>query len=473
MLIFDGSYWDNLKLHITSMAIKTFKQYITEAPSSISAEGWERAIVIAFNGGWDRAPEKYGLSKAEYQRVAPTAIKIATSIKKQTGSTLRDQMLHFGTGAGEKIQMVNWWKGKNTPKTDCYTPSGVRVSLKKQGGSQLMSGFREETLSTFEAAKIYLETQGDAASGQAQELLDYILPTISRRLYAGQFNIDSIAQVADDIEEYTRLSPEQKKFLAVGGLKSKNDIRNFIKDTITFKSGQVKTLTDVEKKKLFAKAQELVGLRQEFRDISPKIADWFEGNPTFKLWFTYEAASGHMKFLPTPKASANWIVEFDPVLGTNNNINRLEARGSSSSRIIPSAYMEELAVKTSFRIGFKTGSGSAERGVTAGALRTGELFKMSGPTKVENTQPSQSTLVEYADAMWEHIAQQELLHEDIASSLKDIFSKVKDAITRWVNLIIKKLQEIAAQGLTALMNFLNLEPEYVEVDGIDMLFSES
>ncbi len=45
------------------------------------------------------------------------------------------------------------WKGTNkTPKTDLIYGK-QKISLKKSGGSQLMSGGQAESISTFEAAK--------------------------------------------------------------------------------------------------------------------------------------------------------------------------------------------------------------------------------------------------------------------------------------------------------------------------------
>lgn len=459
------------------MAIQSFAQFQPEyerlqEAKSFSATEWEQLIVIAFNGGWPKKGEKrdtFGIAQADYRAVESIAKKIADDIKQTTGAA-RAEMLHFGTGAGETVKMIDWWQGKNTPKTDCYTTSGVRVSLKKEGGSQLISGLKSETLSTFKAATKYLN-QSESAS---EELLTRIDTALSRRISSGQFNINTIAKVADDIEKYRKLSAAEKEQFAAAGITSEKDLRNWIEDVITFKTGKTHEVSSVDRETIFDTAKKMVNIRNEFKNITPLIREWFEDNPAFKLWFTYEAASGHMKFAPTPKASANWIVEFNTT-GGHNQVNRLEKASSTAGRVIPSSYMEELSHKTTFRIGFKTATGSGKGGSAAASLRSGEKTKKQLAKERETLNAGVAPLSEleyFAESAWLDIVESSLLTEGIMDSLKSAFSSVTRALTEWVKRIMTKLREIASKGIDALLSFLGIEVETVDVDGIDMLFAE-
>lgn len=453
------------------MAIQSFAQFQPEynrlqEAKKLSATQWEQVIVIAFNGGWNKKSDTFGISEAEYRSVAPIAEKIAQDIKRATNAT-RTEMLHFGTGGGESIRMVEWWKGKNTPKTDCYTTNGVRVSLKKQGGSQLISGLKDETLSTFTAATKYL----NASENVYASLLSEIEDVLSQRVKAGEYTINMITQVADDIEQYRKLSEKEKAQLASIGIESEADVQQWIDDVITFKKGDTRTVSSIDREAIFDAAKKMVGIRKEFQKLTPVVQDWFENNREFKMWFTYEAASGHLKFSPTPKASANWIVEFD-TNGGANEVNRLEEASSTSSRIIPSAYLRNLSQKTTFRLSFKTSTGSGKGGTSAVSFRSSEKTKKQLEKERMVRTESVSALEYFAESAWRDIMESVLLQEGIWDSVKSSVASVYRTIVEWVSRIVAKLRELLANGIDAFLAFIGIEIENVEVDGIDMLFSE-
>ena len=47
--------------------IQSFQSSLNEGGSTIGATEMESHIVIAFNGGYDNAPETYGVSKKDYE----------------------------------------------------------------------------------------------------------------------------------------------------------------------------------------------------------------------------------------------------------------------------------------------------------------------------------------------------------------------------------------------------------------------
>ena len=138
--------------------IDKIQSYLSEA--SLRAEEWEKVISVAYNmkGGMS---EEEAISAAQITDFKPKlkeVLPIGEQIVTNTfGKTPSNVMVHYGQGQGTISK--GWdsyfikFTGKpaayptNTPKTDMIL-SGKKISLKKYGGSQLMSGGQAETLAT-------------------------------------------------------------------------------------------------------------------------------------------------------------------------------------------------------------------------------------------------------------------------------------------------------------------------------------
>lgn len=391
--------------------MKSFKTYISEETGG--AAKMEQYIVIAYNGGWEKAPNKYDVSLEEYEKSKVIAEKIAEDIKRETKAP-SGSMVHFGKGNGK---MISWWEGSGVPKTDLYSTDGVNISLKQKGGSQLMSGFAGETRSTFKAANILMGKNSPEVVGSFMDDLTDVLKTI---VVPG--NINSM----------------------VAAVKS-----GIIPDKITAKTTSGKKMKEVviDKEVYAEKMKEFINWKSKMKVLTPKFKTFFEENEEFKTWFAYEAATGTVKFQPDTRASANWIVAFDPK-GKSNEIHKLDIDG------VPSPYMKNIAKKAKIRISPKTATGSkvdsAGQGKTSGSLRL---------TLDETVNHS---INEWTDSM---VLNEELLTEEgIISSIVSWFKKL-------LNQIIDSIKKLSEKGLQAVLDYFGFDPGPVKPEGLDIFYT--
>ena len=138
--------------------IDKVQSYLTEA--SLTAADWEQVICVAYNIKSGMSEEDAiiaaGISNfsQKYQEVLSVGLQV---VENAFGKSVTGEMKHYGQAAGTISK--GWDKyfleltGKsakyptNTPKTDMML-SNANISLKKYGGSQLMSGKGAETLAT-------------------------------------------------------------------------------------------------------------------------------------------------------------------------------------------------------------------------------------------------------------------------------------------------------------------------------------
>ena len=115
---------------------------------------WEHLITYQFNKLVGASDHKESTEVAlGFPNYLETAKKIAENLKKES-AVGGGQMTQFGGGSSSS-NCSTWWinqGGSNgTPKADMIT-SSCGISLKKKGGSQLMSAGTGETLATFNTA---------------------------------------------------------------------------------------------------------------------------------------------------------------------------------------------------------------------------------------------------------------------------------------------------------------------------------
>lgn len=400
--------------------MKTFTQFLTE---DVSASVWEQCLCIAYNGGYDRAPDTFGIPRATYDGVALIADRIAQDVRRVTRAA-RTGMEHFGKGSGK---MVPWWKGKGTPKTDCYI-GPVHLSLKKQGGSQIMSARGDETKSTFTAAINYM---GKSAPKGVLALVSQLEPVLKTIKVPG--NIDTMVAVS----------------------RGKMSIPSKI--TAPNSSGVMSTVK-IDKKAYAKKVEEFVDWKSSMKKITPIIAQWFETQPEFKMWFTFEAATGHTKFAPDQFAWANWVVEFDAATGMHNFIHPLSVNGH------PSDYVKQMAHAATVRITPKTGSGKQMSG---GLGTTDTSFRLDNRSVDECAEylDSRQTLREWCEVADAQV-QRMVLSED--SGDPGLLARAYHWVSDMVQRLVSKLYELARQGYHAILSFFEFEPESVDVTGLEL-----
>lgn len=395
--------------------MKTFKNYLSEAATAGATE-MEQHIVIAFNGGYEKAPDTFGVKKEKYEAAREVAENIAADVRRQTKAP-PNSLIHFGKGTGK---MVDWWEGNPTPKTDLYSSNGkVNISLKQKGGSQVMSGLAGETRSTFKAAVNYM---GENAPKEIDKLVADLEPVLKKITVQG--NINNMAAAIK-----TKIIPD----------------RQDIKTT----SGKAITV-NIDKKKYEQEMKEIIDWKAKMKEIQPVFQNYFQTNTEFAKWFTYEAATGETKFGPDRYAYSNWVVEFDPKTGKNNNINKL-----SDGKASPSAYCEKLAKKVKVRVSPKTPTGSkvskAGMGSTSGSFRLDLKESFATFMEEEVTHLTESFL------LTEEQLDEITILKKVTSWFSDIFKKL------W-----SKVKELYRKGIEYVMDFFEYEPKIVRTSGLQM-----
>lgn len=318
--------------------------------------------------------------------------------------------------------MVGWWKGKNTPKTDIYA-TGIKISLKKAGGSQLMSGRRDEALSTFKAAIEYMHEEVPAETDKLVHLVE----------------------------------ASMKTFTTPQGI-NVNTFKALIKD---FKaSGRVKLKAETLKK-----IQEYNAIDKAVRQVTPALASFMENNTEFRKWFVFEAATGQKKFAPDKLANANWVCEF-----TEDGSTRVEQLASGPSR--PTKFIDKLASSVGFRMRWKTGSGSK---LTSAGVASTEVALAVDVDHLEEETPGFSLVLPEVHEekttsalediwveelnIWLEENQVYLTESSFLNSIFEFFGKLFDKI-------ISKLREIASKGINYVLDFLGVELEDLSVDNL-------
>lgn len=288
--------------------MKSFKGHLREEELIIEgkklATDFEAFITVAYNGGLKNDSHTLGsakISSNEYKKNEAAAKEIA---KKLHGSFGGSKMVHHGSGTGE---MSDWWKGKNTPKTDCYIGKN-RISLKEAGGSQIMSGGQDEALSTFTAAVKYMESD----ASQAQNLVDMVKSTFTEVV---------VPKDKMTIGDFTKAYKSEKNF-----------------------KGAMKVLADKYRDTTLA-----------HKELTKEVTSFFADNKEFRTWFTYEAATGEKKFAPDPVADANWVLKFD----TSGKVHELKKLSTGVSK--PSGYIKKLSGKIKYRISWKTPTSKGQK----------------------------------------------------------------------------------------------------------------
>jgi len=222
--------------------MKKFKQFLSES-STANATNMEQTIVDIWNDG-----------KTRYSDLEENGKKIVEFLRKDI--RLQGKAVHMGSG---KVPISSEWKEwggtDGTPKTDLII-GNKRISLKKEGGSQLMSAKQGEATATVKAA-------------------------------IKAINFDS-TPIVQKIEDYLHHFIEGKSQQNISAQKEG--------DTVT------KDIIDAEK------------MHKEFQDYLRKVLNT---NENLKIAMVFEAMTGDTKFVKGSEGRADNILVFGKD-GTNN-----------------------------------------------------------------------------------------------------------------------------------------------------------
>jgi len=307
--------------------MQRFKNYLTEGKKPSGAE-FESIICAAYN------MKSKGIDKESAVKLAGTEWKAdkfdawlnvgQEIVKNAFGDKPSGKMEHYGAGTAD---LTDEWDsfflkatGKKagastkTPKTDMYI-GNQHISLKKYGGSQLMSGGKAETLATFMMA------------------YDNVPTKVKTKKLDKAWN-----KLVQDIE----------------------------KDFVTFslpKGGQITDYKKAIKAGMRDKMTDWVKDKLEKQTIMTEVIRDILMTPEVNLEVVREAMTGNKKFkdkLPI----ANYIMKFDEV-------------GKSEYVKIDDSYTKKVASQTKFNISFKTsGTGGQAWTATKGIFKESYTNKL-------------------------------------------------------------------------------------------------
>jgi len=372
-----------------------------------SGEDWESLIIVAFNDTyngyeWERA-EKFW---ADY---GDDARKIAESFKKEIKSKSLSQL-----GASTAALNSDWGGSNKTPKTDILGDTNEKISLKKAGGSQLMSGGPEEALATFDAA---IKMVGQNKPKILDSFLNILEDKMGRMSQKG--TITALEKLRDSGETLTK---DQETAIA-------------------------------EMNQLQLNAQEIN------KDMSSVFKDIY-----FKSCFCFEAATGTNKFADK-NAVANELIEFNPGNG--------KITAHLSMKKIEDA--KPLAQSNSFYVSFKTGGGGSKPYL---ALRTKKMSKkqLLGE-EVESFRDivvEEFSKSDYGMSMLNEANEQQLnefqIFNKLSKGLKNVSSKIKSKVKKILDAILKRIKyafdtikKLGQSMFDGIMHFLGMDVSSVKI----------
>ena len=387
---------------------------------SPSGEDWEAMITVAQRTRKGKDPSKE--TPDEWERVSSKGLWSGSLVKQ--AEKLADtfdknglpNLTQTGSGKGSKTISKEWkeWGGKNTtPKTDIMSGK-KRVSLKKVGGSQVMSAKKEEGIATFNAASM---TMGKNAPNDARKIVDFM----------------------------------QKSTLDLSGSGYKGTVTDLEKDLENAKPSQMKRLKPFQ--------DELKSVRKNGAVLTKQMVSLFNSNPTFKKHFVFEAATGQIKFGDKSISRADTMVEFDDKKGKITHNYSLKTVNESDVQKLSDLYKFYASFKSS-------GSSSPYMSVRGNIEAT--------PQKVLNFTKkilAKEEMMTFGGIMNEALTMNEygrkMLHENTMEQLDEF--ALLDKIKKGVSNIDKKVRDKFTQMWNWIKEKLNITFDWIKQQGEKML----
>ena len=404
----------------------------------ISGAEWEKIICVAWNMHFleedeDTARASAGITewKPHFSARIGTAevpgagINIA-EIMASGGADTDKPMIHYGAGSAEVSSTwkahydgmrghIKGWKttdqpsgASRTPKTDMMFEGGHKISAKKSGGSQLMSGGDFETVGTIAVAMATIREHADFSGKLEKELRKHksdiikeIRPKVDvdRKKTGKGFITRGFTDMwqtmsgASGAQSQMKIDPKAKRG-------SRASLKKGVKD----KDGFLKWVV------------ETTNMQDKVQESLESIMSKGEIGTLFQKAMVHEAMTGTVKFGATSDASCDWIVKWTE-----------SGEGTEYHEIgdVDSDYVAHVATKTNFNVSFKT-SGTGKSAWSALKLIFTESFEELGG---------------------QYLTEQDMLDEGLIwNFIKRWIGKVWDKIVSLVKKSFSKLMEIF--GLT-------------------------
>ena len=386
---------------------------------------WESLITHQVNkeiGNESSDEDAKEIAKKFYPDYEKSAKAIAKSFIKEFG---KGKMVQYGAKAS-KSNLSDFWTehgGKNgTPKTDMYTKK-YNISLKKVGGSQLASGTKGETISTFYAALEYI-SEDKSSKPEIAGLMTQIEKGFQKvALDYTKGDLDKL-EAGEEVKGKTKPGVGKMKGQLTG--KAAKEFKKF-------------TQTEKFHKKFNKKIDDVLKLGE---------------NKKFVEWYCFEAMSGLKKFnMGARQSVASVCVTFDPSKWTISKINVTDSGESSGLKGTPSVSsdLKAKAKKTKIYSAFKSSGGKPYSTLRLG--ESGDNYIKDKETLVGCTLNSiirdEILLDEDVKSLGLNLTE-EIVALDEFALIKSLYGKLKNVgknVQKWVGNLFKRIFEKVSQAM--------------------------
>jgi hypothetical protein len=367
--------------------------------ASPKGEDWE-ALIVCANNGIDESSKEWKRAKVFWSTYGEDAKKIADAFRGIIKSKKLSQL-----GSSTAAINPDWGGTNKTPKTDILGDSGEKISLKKAGGSQLMSAGSNEAIATFNAA---IKMVGENEPKSLKSFLDTLESKMGKM--TEKTTITALEKLRDSGET---LTPSQQKAIA-------------------------------EMEKLQLNAKEITN------DMQSIFKDMY-----FKTCFCFEAATGTNKF-SDKNAVANQLIEFEP-----------SGKITAHLKIESINDAKPLASKTSFYVAFKTSGANPQASLVLRSKQVSKSKLIENITfrDIINEEFSKSKLGKtiLIEASKQRIDEFTLFN-NLVKGLKNVTTKIKKQVEDILQTIMDRVKEaityiksLGGKMFNAIMNFLGFE----------------
>tara|TARA_Y100000816_G_scaffold291880_1_gene284790 strand:- start:1029 stop:3212 length:2184 start_codon:yes stop_codon:yes gene_type:complete len=388
----------------------------TVSGSNPKGEDWESIIAVAVNklqgkkwnqgDEWDRAEKFWGDWEEQGMKLGQEFInKVGVKKLEQLGAST--------------LPISKEWKGTNkTPKTDLIDGK-KKISLKKAGGSQLLSAGKFEAISTVESA-MRMYSIDPTGKRKVESLID----NLEKKMIKLSTK-DTVGKL-EKLAKKSNLSPADKKKVA-----------------------------ELDQGQLYAK------------ELTTEMENLFNSEALMKEFFCWEAATGENKFGKGSQGVANQVVTFKET-GKITDILDLKS---------PSQAGKILAKGNNFYVSFKSSSGSppylslrskklSNKQLIANSYQPtfAEIIKEECAKERIGMQVLHEGKVEQLDEfqMFNRLVSKA---KNVASSIKNQAKKILDGIMKRMKAAFDFIKKQGRRLIDAVLNFFGLDIKSIKITG--------
>ena len=388
----------------------------TVSGSNPKGEDWESIIAVAVNklqgkrwnqgDEWDRAQKFWGDWEEQGMKLGQEFInKLGVKKLEQLGAST--------------LPISKEWKGTNkTPKTDLIDGK-KKISLKKAGGSQLLSAGKFEAISTVESA-MRMYSIDPTGKRKVESLID----NLEKKMIKLSTK-DTVSKI-EKLAKKSNLSPADKKKVA-----------------------------ELDQGQLYAK------------ELTTEMENLFNSEALMKEFFCWEAATGENKFGKGSQGVANQVVTFKET-GKITDILDLKS---------PSQAGKILAKGNNFYVSFKSSSGSppylslrskklSNKQLMANSYQPtfAEIIKEECAKERIGMQVLHEGKVEQLDEfqMFNRLVTKA---KNVASSIKNQAKKILEGIMKRMKAAFDFIKKQGRRLIDAVLNFFGLDIKSIKITG--------